>query len=259
MEPFYFGEPGGQLLGLYHPPAGVPRAEGVVICAPLFSEYFRSHSCLRRLAMALAARGLHVLRFDYYGTGDSNGEFESTTPDDWQANIGTAIAELEAISGVRQIRLVGVRFGATLAARVALDVQAIDRIVLWDPIADGAAYVRQLRATHERLLRAHGLALPLEEPSLNDKQELVGVPVSQRLVERLESVSLPRWSDLPRRPGTSAVLVLSRNDSACDAVVDDPPPGNVSVHHVDFDCDWSTYTETVLFPHDIINVLSNET
>ena len=54
-----------------------------VICPPLFSDYMLTHLVLRELAMALAERGQHVLRFDYRGTGDSFGELGKVTVADW--------------------------------------------------------------------------------------------------------------------------------------------------------------------------------
>lgn len=256
MEPFYFGGPERTLLGLYYPPTGPQRPEGVVICAPLFAEYFRSHGCLRRLAMALAAKGLHVLRFDYYGTGDAAGDFESATPDDWEADIRTAIGELIAISGVRRVRTVGVRLGATLAARVALVDRVVERVIAWDPIVDGARYVAQLRETQRRLRRAHRATLP--EESDETAEDLVGHRTSRRAIERLEQISFPCWSDL-RDGGKTGLMVLGHEDFGYAELARDAEAANVDVVRVDSDCDWSTYSESVLFPNDIIAVLADRT
>ena len=105
--------------------------------------------------MRLSGGGWHVLRFDYYGTGDSAGEFEATTPDDWQADIEAAVGELDAISGTRSVQLVGVRLGATLAARAALRLPSVRRVVLGDPIYNGEGYLKQLAETHQRMLGPH--------------------------------------------------------------------------------------------------------
>ena len=71
MIPCQFGPDGQQRLGIYHAPrASVAGEGGVVLCAPIGQEYMRTHRPLRQLALALADAGLHVLRFDYHGTGD---------------------------------------------------------------------------------------------------------------------------------------------------------------------------------------------
>lgn len=257
MEPFYFGEAGRRLFGVYHPPGSMQRPDGVVIAAPLFAEYLRSHSCLRRLALGLAARGLHVLRFDYFGTGDSDGRFDSGTPEGWIGDIRAAVAELEAIAGVRRIRLVGVRLGATLAAHAARDAGNVDRLAIWDPVVDGAAYVGQLRDTHRRLVAAHRTMPDGAGPV--DETELVGFPVTARMLEELEQLALPSWSETADGSGASGLLVLSEPGGTGGAIVADAEQAGVAVERVEHDCDWHTYAETVLFPHEIIRILTERT
>ena len=75
MEPFYFGKSPRALFGVYHPPkAGMTRKTGVVLCYPMGHEYVYSHRAFLRLAMLLSSAGFHVLRFDFYGCGDSEGD-----------------------------------------------------------------------------------------------------------------------------------------------------------------------------------------
>jgi len=49
---------------------------------------------LRTLAALLAREGFHVLRFDYYATGDSAGESSEGSLSEWRANIVTARDDL---------------------------------------------------------------------------------------------------------------------------------------------------------------------
>ncbi len=72
--PLFFGDPARQLFGVYHPAAEGNAAErAVVLCAPSPQEYMPTHWAYRRLAALLAKAGVHVLRFDYFGMGDSAG------------------------------------------------------------------------------------------------------------------------------------------------------------------------------------------
>jgi pimeloyl-ACP methyl ester carboxylesterase len=258
VEPFYFGPAGRELFGIYHPPVGTPREEGVVICPPLFAEYLRCHTCLKRLAAALAASGVHALRFDYHGTGDASGDFEETTPADWQNDIRAAAAELQALSGVRRVRLIGVRLGATLAARVAVDAGSVQRVILWDPIVDGAAYVRQLQATHRGLLESHGPAVLHGARHQSGVAELVGFRVSDVMLEHIASLSLPGWAQVTGGGTRSAAVVLGAENFGYDPMIVDARSAAVSVAHLDFDCNWTTHSEGVLFPHDIIAALTDE-
>ena len=75
IEPFYFGTSSKPLFGCYHVPQSALRRDcGVLFCAPMGSEYVRFHRAYRQLADRLAKAGFPVLRFDFYGCGDSSGD-----------------------------------------------------------------------------------------------------------------------------------------------------------------------------------------
>lgn len=142
MNPFFFGDSDRQLFGVYHP-ARRPSQRGVVICAPWAREYLLSHPTLKMLAHKLADSGSHVLRFDYYATGDSAGDGREGHRDQWLEDISVAIDELQAIAGVTEIALVGMRYGATLAAMTAGARRDLSHLVLWDPIVDGHGFLAE--------------------------------------------------------------------------------------------------------------------
>src|SRR3989475_1681374 len=145
MEPFFFGPSNNQLFATSPPAAGGGGVVLTVICPPLFSDYMLTHLVLRELAMALAERGQHVLRFDYRGTGDSFGELSKVTVADWLEDIALAVREGREISGSSAVRLLGVRAGALLACAAARALSDVQRLVLWDPISDGAGYLQVMR------------------------------------------------------------------------------------------------------------------
>src|SRR5467141_5093978 len=144
-EAFFFGPGNQRIFANYHPAAGGGGVVVTVICPPLFSDYMRTQLALRELAMALAERGQHVLRLDYRGTGDSFGELGEVTVSDWVEDIALAVREGREISGSSAVRLLGVRAGALLACAAARALSDVQRLVLWDPIADGAGYLQVLR------------------------------------------------------------------------------------------------------------------
>jgi len=73
-EPFFYESQDQQIFAIYHPPQGAPRGEGVVICYPAPQDIMRSYQAHVQLARLLAQQGFAVLRFDYAGTGDSEGQ-----------------------------------------------------------------------------------------------------------------------------------------------------------------------------------------
>lgn len=142
MQPFFFGSSAEQLFGVYHAPeGGGARARAVVLAHPLGHEYLRAHRAFRNLAAALAANGWHVLRFDYLGSGDSSGVGEQTTVARCLADLDCAIDEIKDISGATRVSIVGLRLGATFASIAAGRRDDVERVVLWDPVLDGAAYL----------------------------------------------------------------------------------------------------------------------
>ena len=142
MNPDYFGSSERPLYGVYQPPAArQARDLGVLVCPPIGHEYLRTHWAVRQLAGQLSRGGAHVLRFDYTGTGDSWGDLKHGGLDVWTRDIRTALDDLRDEAGVSRVAVVGLRMGATLAALSGLKAE---RMLLWDPVLNGADYFEQL-------------------------------------------------------------------------------------------------------------------
>ncbi len=139
----FFG-PG--VYGEVYRPSG-PQLPGWVICDPFGKERTNSNRLGFEWARSLAKVGHWVLRFDYRGTGDSAGWFENFTLDDYFEDIGCARAELERLSGMACRGLVGLRLGASLAAKYVADTAGDLDLVLWEPIIDGNIYRNSLLRT----------------------------------------------------------------------------------------------------------------
>jgi alpha-beta hydrolase superfamily lysophospholipase len=175
MIPFFFGASKRRLYGVYDAPAGGISPRGVVICYPLGAEYYYAHRACRSLARQLAGTGVHALRFDYPGTGDSAAETDEVRVDDWVEDVGWAVSELKEMADLETVTLVGLRVGAALAAMVAGGNQDVEQIALWDPISNPVEYVSQLSLTafsNEFLASLSGL-LAMEEGRLPSKTLLV--------------------------------------------------------------------------------------
>lgn len=194
MNGFYFGPSERQLFGAYDPPQGGGR-RGVVLCYPWAREYLLAYPTIRQLARTLAAGGWHVLRFDYYGTGDSAGEQSEATRAQWLSDIGTAVDELKDVGQLSRVSLVGMRYGAALAAEAAATRHDVDRMVLWDPVVDGRSYLRELGV----------------EPSSESvpDQDVLGVVLSSSARKDLESLTIERFS-----PGLPRTLVVDTRPSS---------------------------------------------
>jgi pimeloyl-ACP methyl ester carboxylesterase len=88
-----------------------------------------------------------VLRFDYDGTGDAAGDHRD--PDrlrGWIDSIDEACRYVLAHANARELTLLGLRFGASLAALHACHhaLPAVRQLILWDPVVQGRRFVRGL-------------------------------------------------------------------------------------------------------------------
>lgn len=156
--PLFFGDAERQLYGAYDEPAAgtVGRDTAVVLAYPAFPEYNKAHWLFRLLAQRIAREGFFVLRFDYFATGDSAGSSEAGTLEQWVEDVTVAADEAGDLSGARDISIVGLRLGATLAAQSVDAGLAVRGLVLWDPVVVGEDYMAHLLARariHRRIRR----------------------------------------------------------------------------------------------------------
>ncbi len=194
MQPFYFGPATRLLFGVYHPPVGARRRdEGVVCCAPLGHEYLRAYRAFRQLAERLAADGYHVLRFDYSATGDSALDSEAARLSDWREDLRTSCQELRDLAGVDRLALVGLRFGALLAAEAAAADRDVRTLVLWDPVVSGPAYMEGLVVMDEERRRQFGAGAGRSATHgvVSAGDTLLGFGMSAPLREAIARTALP--------------------------------------------------------------------
>jgi pimeloyl-ACP methyl ester carboxylesterase len=227
-EAFFFGSGNQRIFANYHPAAGVGGQVLTVICPPLFSDYMRTHLVLRELAMALAERRQHVLRFDYRGTGDSFGDLGEVTVSDWLEDIALGVREGREISGSSVVRLLGVRAGALLACAAARALSDVQRLVLWDPISDGAGYLEVLRRIQAMTLQQHYYLSRAERREA--MHEYAGYSISKRMLEEFRLLDTSAYSGVPKSK-LHVVSTSSKTGFPVAGVTQDVAP---------FRCDWDT-------------------
>src|SRR5271166_6579701 len=148
-DALYFDSGDHRLFGwLHRAPTGKSANTGLVVCKPFGYEAVCAHSSVRAFAETAASLGVPTLRFDYRGTGDSS---EIDPQDDqlevWTKDVIAAVAELQRLTGVEQVHLLGFRLGALLATLAASRCKAVTGLILVAPIISGRRYLRELRTT----------------------------------------------------------------------------------------------------------------
>jgi pimeloyl-ACP methyl ester carboxylesterase len=180
---------------LHAPPRLRPRSAAVLLCNPFGEEAARAHRIYRVLAQQLERLGYAVLRFDYGGTGDSLGEAADVRVDDWVRDVGVAAEELLRASGAKKLVAVGLRLGGTLAALATSRGELrLRHLVLWDPVVDGAAYLRELASMHRSYMRQEMGSMEwqdrLQVRADGVPTEALGSPISDALAAELAAIDL---------------------------------------------------------------------
>lgn len=200
--------------GWLHPAAG---RRAVVLCGPSGYEALCCHRPWAEFAAALADAGMPTLRFDYPGSGDSQGE--DTDPGLLHAAVAAtraAVALMRGQAGIEEVALVGLRFGALLAATAAQEIARagapVDALVLIAPCASGAAYAKELRVLSMMAKERHpgeGAGLP--------GLEAAGFHYTPDILAAMKALDPTAVADLP----AARILLADRTDNPSGAAFRD--------------------------------------
>jgi dienelactone hydrolase len=191
------------LRGMLHMPAGKGPFPGVVMCHGFTASRMEAHFLFVTIARQLESLGLAVLRFDFAGSGESDGEFGDMTMsaevDDAQAALGFLLRQGEI--DPQRVGLLGYSLGggvaAILAGRRAGDVRAVCLVAGTASPARLASFIRM--GKHEAHLAKHNYL------------DIFGLKVSRAFLQDLEKVDPP--GDLARYPGP-VLLIHGDYDSS---------------------------------------------
>ncbi len=207
-QPFFFGTAPRRLFGTHHPAAGTAKA-CVLFCPPLLHEQMRSYRFFSQLAKYLAEKGMDCMRFDYFGTGDSDGDDHQFSPADAGADIAEAADEARRRAGDLPLILLGIRGSALFASQQAARVGA-SALWLWQPVTQGRAYTSYLQSRDqaERTLsgRYHWRRKVPVGP-----QDLMGFRLSENFLPELAALAVD-----PASLRVPVAVLAAAGDSAAD-------------------------------------------
>lgn len=204
---FHFGDSSNPLFGIYHhPEGGGPGNRAALLCPPFGQEEIRSNRIFRLLAQQLALSGFHVLRFNYSATGDSMGDCEEATLEQWSSDVVAAHDELKDMSGVNRVTWIGLSIGATIVALAATRrPRGLAGLVLWDAVTNGKAYLAELARGHAEILGEYPAAVEALPPvSEFGMREAMGFGLNATLIDELMALQL---ENMDRRPARRALIV----------------------------------------------------
>jgi pimeloyl-ACP methyl ester carboxylesterase len=211
-QSFFFESAGCELYGLLGTPASVSNLrEGVIFCAPAPHEVKKFHWATRQMAQRLQLAGYHTLRFDYFATGDSAGESRDYNLDLCRINIRDAIAYLKSSGLIRRVSIVATRLACPLVLQ-AVQEERVRKLILIDPVLDGATYLAEAELMQEAMLQEHLRSSP-HYPRKALQGQLLGYPHHAYL-----SWQLQQLQTFPDNVKAKEVAIMSSQGSS------DPSP-----------------------------------
>ena len=258
--PVRIGPAGRELLGFLHGPQE-PQPRALLVCAPFGQEAIRSQRMLRVLAERLGRQGWVVLRFDYFGAGDSPGDDADADLDGWTLDTLAAHRWLERQYPKAAISWLGLRLGGSVALRAMRSESARPpaRLVLWEPVLDGKEWLHRQLDSHQRALEASyslprmpaRLMRPLRETW--PPTELMGFELPATMARQIEAL---RPHDLGAGP--CPAVVFAPEPPPADWVQACAKRGGRPRHKklaVDFDWSAEEALNTALVPIPAVNAL----
>ena len=207
ITPFYFGRPDKALFGCFHEPrSGARRFCGVVVSPPVGHEYVNSHRALRQLAALLANAGFPVLRFDYYGCGDSSGEEDEASLSQWVEDTSMAVSEVRRRGNLGPVCLIGLRLGGTIAMMVARAQNDLAGLVLWDPVTNGREFLETVLSLQKQRMRFRRKPKRCKDVS-STTTDLLGFALNHSLRDSLEEIDMSTAS-----PSAVEKVLIIKND-----------------------------------------------
>ncbi len=197
-QPLWIGEHSRQLYAALHAP--VPHASlGVVFVPPLLHEQPRSRRFLTEAASELAAIGIPVLRFDFYGTADSAGHGAELDFATMRDDLTRTVHALRALAHVDRVALLAWRAGALPTWNWLRHGGEVSSVVLWEPVLSGTEWIAELEEAdrHERCSPERYTGVLPQAADFDDGQ-LMGYPVSNAFRVQCAGVDI-RAGDTPGR------------------------------------------------------------
>lgn len=205
MEQFREFEVEGQRLAAsIHIPGAVP-APAVVMCHGFTGDRVEAHFLFVKAARAFCAAGLNVLRFDFRGSGESDGRFRDMTIN---AEIEDATAAIKLVRSEEtvdpeRVALLGLSLGGLVSACTAGRGGDIAALALWSAVADIGEIIRErwhwqtdpgridIRGYYERGAHQVGARFVLDALRIRPLEEIAGHEAPVLVIHGTEDAAVP--------------------------------------------------------------------
>jgi hypothetical protein len=135
-RPFVIGEESKRIVGIVQKPDGEGKFPAVIFCHGFTGNHIEPHFIFRRAADALVKNDIGAIRFDFRGSGDSDGDFKDMT-------VRTELEDVEKIYNYAlslpwvsssRIGILGYSMGGTIAAFfTGANPDKVKTVCFWAP------------------------------------------------------------------------------------------------------------------------------
>ncbi|CCD87717.1 conserved hypothetical protein; putative hydrolase [Bradyrhizobium sp. ORS 285] len=182
-ERFQFdGASGDKLSAALDMPDGTPRA--YALFAHCFSCGKDTHAA-RRIAMALTAHGIAVLRFDFTGLGSSEGDFANAT---FSSNVADLVRAADHLRETRQAPaiLIGHSLGGAAVLAAAGDIPDAKAVVTIAAPSDPAHVTDMFKDSLEAIRRDGSAEVSLAGRPFRISSSFLDDVAEQRLLDKVK-------------------------------------------------------------------------
>lgn len=178
---------GEKIFAVLHRPLVNHKVPAVVICSGFGGNKCGKHRIFVTLGQKLAEQGIAVLRFDYRGSGDSEGDFSAITLSNQVSDTLAVFKYLSSQSFVDSSRLgiLGRSLGGAVAILSASHIPSIKSLVLWAPVFTSEPWYALWKAhqtdTMNTLQETMLKKLPVEIPNFLFLQEFFSLDLAKEL------------------------------------------------------------------------------
>jgi len=205
QTPVMFRNKGQLISGMLHlPDRARGKVPGVVLCHGFTGQKMETHRLFVTMSRALEKQGIASLRFDFRGSGESEGGFEEMTVSGEISDAAVAFGKLTSHRKIDHKRLgvLGLSLGGCVAACLAGQEKRMASLALWSVVAEPAELLTDRMSPQEkRILRRKayldragmpvGRAFFKELPSIHPLEEVVRSECPVFIVHGTEDMAVP--------------------------------------------------------------------
>jgi len=194
---------GQKIFGVIHRPTNTQETKtpAVLMCHGLGGHKIGKHRLYVEFAERLAQTGITVLRFDFRGSGDSEGQFAEMTIESELQDALVALDFLQHDSCVDSTRIgiFGRSFGGVVSILAASTIGGIKSLALWAPLFSGDPWrnlwqMMQTKAISEKqsqaLMQVNGV-----RPGLKFFEQLFQLNLAKQMDDLQDVPFLHIWGE----------------------------------------------------------------